>query len=239
MWEQKSTSSAVLLILCRPHGSVYQTPTQRTTASHNFKTSVFINERILYNSQAKIINCQGHRKPCHGNTKQVDPKQPQYNEYSRQTQQNIFLLPPSALTSKCPLQKLVFYVITKWPPECPVWMTHRVILKSYLSGSATKPVFRFPTQAVAALTRLWICTGRTQEGDPGLSHIVFFLSRLVYLFIYLSSSPCFRESLGIFDEVWQRQGLVSPTMCERTRSRAHTHTHSTFQCFLDARTTIV
>ncbi len=161
-------------------------PTHRTTASHNFKTSVFINERILYNSQAKIINCQDHRKPCHENTTQVDPKQQQYNEYGRQTQQNIFLLPPSALTSKCPLQKLVFYVNTMWPPGRPVWMTHRVILMSYLSGSATKPAFRFPTQAVAALTRLWICTGRTQEGDPGLSHIVWFFSEQIGLFIYLA-----------------------------------------------------
>lgn len=231
MREQKSTSSAVLLILCRPHGRVYQMPTQRTTASHNFKTSVFINERILYNSQAKIINCQGHRKPYHENTTQVDPKQPQYNEYGRQTQQNIFLLPPSAQTSKCPLQKS--FIWTKWPPVRPVWMTHRVILKSYLSGSATKPAFRFPTQAVTALTQLWICTGRTQEGDPGLSCIVMFFFFCADWFIYLSIY------LAIFLALLQRKfwdfwwGVTAPgarlTMLERTRTRAHTH--STFNSF--------
>lgn len=89
---------------------------------------------------------------------------------------------PAALTSKRPLQNSGLLCEHKGPPGRTVRMTHRVTCKSYQPGSATKPTFRSPTQAVAALTRLWNCTGRTQEGNPGLSHIVF-LSRLVYLFI--------------------------------------------------------
>lgn len=115
---------------------------------------------------------------------------------------------PAALTSKRPLQNSGLLCEHKGPPGRTIRMTHRVTCKAYQPGSATKPAFHSPTQAVAALTHLWNCTGRTQEGNPGLSHIVF--SEQIGLFIYLA----------IFNAQLQRKfGFLM--RCDSARGSSH------------------
>lgn len=127
------------------------------------------------------------------------------------------------LSSKCPLQKSGLLCEHKGPLGRTVWMTHWVTSESYQPGSATKPAFRSPTQAVAALTPLWNCTGRTQEGKSRLVSHSFFFSEQIGLFIYLPSyfpRPASEKKFGFL------------MRCDSTRASSHAHTHrALFQAF--------
>lgn len=87
------------------------------------------------------------------------------------------------------------------PLGCTDWMTHQVIRSL---DRPQKQCFRFPTQAAGTMTRFETAQEGLGREIRAFHTVVLFLSRLVYLFIYLSLPAS--EKRRDFDEVWQRLG---------------------------------
>lgn len=75
-----------------------------------------------------------------------------------------------------------------------------------------------------AQTRLWIWIGRTQGGDPGLSHTHFFFFEQIGLFIYLSISSYLPRPAS--EKVWEFLMRCDSARDSSHRWRVSAHTHA-------------